>query len=251
VEGTARDASAAEHATLDTTVEFTDVAHDLLRSSSVDDTLGRALALAIATVEPGESASVILIDDGDLVSGASSDPTAAGTDAGQLASHQGPGLDAIEHLAPFYSGELGQDLRWPLFGPTAAALGIRSALALPLASDATVGVLNLYSRLPDAFGVMDRARGLLLASMAGFALAIARGHEHEERRAENLQAALVTRELIGQAQGILMERERITAEQAFHVLVRASQHLNVKLREVALDLVANGERPDTGTAAGG
>jgi AmiR/NasT family two-component response regulator len=84
--------------------------------------------------------------------------------------------------------------------------------------------------------------------MAGFALAIARDHENEERRAENLQAALVTRELIGQAQGILMERERITAVQAFNVLRQASQHLNVKLREVAQDLVENGERPETGTA---
>jgi AmiR/NasT family two-component response regulator len=58
---------------------------------------------------------------------------------------------------------------------------------------------------------------------------------------------LVTRELIGQAQGILIERERISADQAFHVLRQASQHLNVKLREVARDLIDTGERPDTGS----
>jgi len=248
VEATARDAGAAEHATLEAAVEFTDIAHDLLRSTSVQDSLNRAIVLSVATVEPCESAGVLLIDDGDLVARASSDPTSAGADACQLRSHEGPGLDAVEHGTPFYSGELGDDPRWPAFGPEAAALGMRSALALPLASDATVGALVLYARLPDAFGVMDRARGLLLASMAGFALAIARDHENEERRAENLQAALVTRELIGQAQGILMERERITAVQAFNVLRQASQHLNVKLREVAQDLVENGERPETGTA---
>jgi len=71
-------------------------------------------------------------------------------------------------------------------------------------------------------------------------------NEDEERRAENLAAALVTRELIGQAQGILIERERITPDQAFVVLRQASQHLNIKLREVAQNLVETGERPDTG-----
>jgi AmiR/NasT family two-component response regulator len=83
--------------------------------------------------------------------------------------------------------------------------------------------------------------------MAGFACSTARSHEDDERRTENLHAALVTRELIGQAQGILIERERISADQAFHVLRQASQHLNVKLREVAQDLVDTGERPDTGS----
>ena len=71
-------------------------------------------------------------------------------------------------------------------------------------------------------------------------------HEDDKRRAANLLAALGTREMIGQAQGILMERERITACQAFDILRRASQHLNRKLREIAQDLVETGETPDTG-----
>jgi len=251
VEATARDASTAEHATVDAAVEFTEIAHDLLRSSSVQDSLLRAMDLSIVTIESCESATVLLVDDGTIVAGASSDALAAEAGARQLASGEGPGFDAIGRSAPFYAGELGEDPRWPTFGPSVAALGMRSALALPLASDGTDGALVLYARLPDAFGVMDRARGVLLASMAGFAVAVARDHENEDRRAENLRAALVTRELIGQAQGILMERERITAAQAFDILRRASQHLNVKLREVAQDLVENGERPDTGVTPGG
>jgi AmiR/NasT family two-component response regulator len=82
--------------------------------------------------------------------------------------------------------------------------------------------------------------------MAGLALAVAHLHEDEERRFEELQRALATRELIGQAQGILMERERITADQAFAILRIASQHLNVKLRDVARDLVDTGETPPGG-----
>ena len=56
----------------------------------------------------------------------------------------------------------------------------------------------------------------------------------------------MTRQLIGQAEGILIERERISSDDAFDILRRASQHLNVKLREIARSLVETGERPDTG-----
>ena len=75
---------------------------------------------------------------------------------------------------------------------------------------------------------------------------MAQTHEDEERRAVNLHAALATREIIGQAQGILMERDRLSPDQAFDILRRASQHLNLKLRDVAQNLVDTGERPDTG-----
>ncbi len=127
---------------------------------------------------------------------------------------------------------------------------MRSVLALCLTGEGqAVGALNLYARFPLAFGAVDRARGLVLAGLAGLALSVAEAHDEELRRAENLRQALITRQLIGQAQGILMERERITAEQAFDILRRASQHLNTKLREVAQELVETGERPSTGNTS--
>src|ERR1700728_1302975 len=84
-----------------------------------------------------------------------------------------------------------------------------------------------------------------LAAVTSLAISVARSHEDEERRTEHLHAALTTREVIGQAQGILMERERISAAQAFDDLRRASQYLNRKLRDVAQDLVDTGTRPET------
>jgi GAF domain-containing protein len=174
------------------------------------------------------------------------DVFAAELDALQRRGGQGPGLDAMAGAATFYAEDLADDHRWPLFGPEAAARGVRSLLSLPLVGENPVGALNLYAQYPQAFGVIDRARGLLLAAVAGLALASARTHEDDERRSVNLQAALATRELVGQAQGILMERERITADQAFDILRRASQHLNRRLREVAQTLIETGERPDTG-----
>ena len=104
--------------------------------------------------------------------------------------------------------------------------------------------LNLYARMPQAFGATDRAQGQLFATLARLALDSAEARAADDTRAANLAEALRTRELIGQAQGILMERERITADQAFDVLRRASQRMNVKLREVAVTLVETGETPE-------
>jgi len=144
-----------------------------------------------------------------------------------------------------YATDLADDDRWPSFGPAAAGAGIRSALALRL-SDRPTSALNLYAHLPGAFGATDRAKALIFATLAGVALDAAEERAGDEKRVASLHEALLTRELIGQAQGILMERERITGPQAFDVLRRASQHLNIKVREVARTLIETGEAPPTG-----
>ena len=232
---------------LSSAIAFTEVARSLFLAASVEDSLARAVDLSVVTIEACEFAGAFLVEDGAVTTSVRTDPIVEEIDALQVGTGEGPSLDAISHGLNFYADELGADPRWPEFGPRAAATGVRSLLALPMAADGALGALNLFARYPQAFGVIDRARGLLLASMASFASSAARAHEDEERRFENLQAALVTRELIGQAQGILIERERITADQAFHILRQASQHLNIKLREVAQDLVDTGQRPDTGS----
>lgn len=94
---------------------------------------------------------------------------------------------------------------------------------------------------PEHSAPSDRAQGLLFAIYAGLALAQAQAQEAEESKIDNLRSALASREIIGQAQGILMQREKITAEQAFQLLRRSSQHLNRKLRSVAQDVVDTGQ----------
>jgi GAF domain-containing protein len=244
---TTHETSTTEDTVIASTIAFTEVARSLFLAGGIEDILRRAVDLCVVTIEACEFAGAFLIDGDSVSAQVGTDPVVDEVDALQLSTGEGPCLDAVAQKLTFYADELGTDARWPEFGPKAEAKGMRSLLALPMATDGTLGALNLYARYPQAFGVIDRARGLLLASMAGFACSTARSHEDEERRAENLHAALITRELIGQAQGILIERERITADQAFHVLRQASQHLNVKLREVAQDLVDTGERPNTGS----
>jgi transcriptional regulator with GAF, ATPase, and Fis domain len=230
----------------DLTADFSDMARILFSAGNVTDTLNRVVELATATIEGCDYAGLFLVEHDVVTTPIHTDPTVDDLHGLQHRTGEGPCLDAIAHGIFFYADDIGTDPRWPQFGPEVSEIGIRSALALPLAADSTLGALNLYARYPAAFGVVDRAKAVILASLASLAISVARSHEDEERRAENLQAALGTREVIGQAQGILMERERISAAQAFDVLRRASQHLNRKLRDVAQDLVDTGDRPETG-----
>jgi GAF domain-containing protein len=226
------------------TVNFSETAQILFAAGSVTDTLAQVVETAVATVEGCDFAGFFLVEKDVITTPLHTDPIVDQVDTLQQQLGEGPCLDAVSQRLIFYVDDLADDARWPHFGPQATAAGIRSVLALPLVASGRLGALNLYARYPAAFGVVDRAKGLLLAALAGLALSAARSHEDEERRSENLNMALGTREVIGQAQGILMERERITPGEAFDILRHASQHLNRKLRDVAQDLVDTGERPE-------
>lgn len=225
---------------------FAQVALALFAPGTVEGTLQKIVDLAERAVDGCEAAGIILVDDGTVTTVAASRPLVIVVDQLQIDAHEGPCLDAAIRGTTFYARDLIDDPRWPTFGPAAVAAGVRSVLAYSLYAD-RASALNLYARLPAAFGATDRATGLLFATLARVALDSAEERAAEEKNTGNLHEGLLTRELIGQAQGILMERERINANQAFDVLRRASQHLNIKLREVAETLVETGESPDTGS----
>jgi GAF domain-containing protein len=225
---------------------LSETAQILFSAGGVHDTLEQVVALAVHTIEGCDFAGLFILEGGVVVTPVHTDQVVEEIDTLQRDSGQGPCLDAIAERVMVYGDDLQSDGRWASFGPAAAGRGIRSALALPLTANGAIGAINLYARYPAAFGVVDRAKGVILASLASVALNAAHSLEDEERRIENLHSALSSREVIGQAQGILMERERIAADQAFDVLRRASQFLNIKLREVAQTLVDTGERPETG-----
>ncbi len=241
------EASTAESdLTAELTTNIAQMMRALYSAGSVGDTLVQVVELAVNTIDGCDFAGIFMMDGDMVTTPVSTDSLVVELDGLQHGTGEGPCLDAIDRGSPFYADDLSDDERWPRFGPAATALGVRSLYGLPLPLNGTPGALNLYAQYPKAFGVIDRGKALLLAAMADLALASAQTHENEERRNTTLHAALATREIIGQAQGILMERERISADQAFDVLRRASQHLNIKLRDVAQDLVDTGERPDTG-----
>lgn len=131
--------------------------------------------------------------------------------------------------------DLRAETRWPGFARRAVALGVLSVLSFQLfAADDSFGALNLYSPDAAAFGPDSESTGILLASHAALAMAASRTQE-------GLLTAMDSREMIGQAKGILMERYKVTGVEAFGLLVASSQAVNRKLRDVAEHLVATGE----------
>ena len=232
---------------LDLERNVSQVAVALFAAGTVQGTLQRIVDLAELAVDGCEAAGIFLDDHGKVVTAAASSALVEIVDRLQVDAGEGPCLDASRSNSTVYAADLIDDERWPTFAPSAVAAGIRTVLAYSLSADRPAA-LNLYARLPAAFGATGRAQGLLFATLAGLALDSAEERASEGKRSDNLVEALRTRELIGQAQGILMERERITGDQAFDVLRRASQHVNIKLREVAEALIETGESPDTGAA---
>jgi hypothetical protein len=220
-----------------------DIARILLAPSTVSDTLNLIVTMAVASIDGCDEAGLCELTHG----GGQSVPTSAlvaELDDLQTSLGEGPCLDVLGGQDSVYVDDLQDSVTWPRFAPLAAQAGLRSALAYRLfTGPETLGALLMYARLPAAFNATDRAQGLIFATHASMALSVAQSQASERGRTTNLQTALLSREIIGQAQGILMERERITADQAFDLLRRSSQHLNVKLRDVAQELVDTGSVP--------
>ena len=187
---------------LDLEEAFSQIALDLFASGSVKATLQRIVRLAEVTIEGCDAAGLLVVRDG------SPSTLAASLEAIQIETGEGPCLDASTGGSTIYPHDLLGDTRWPVFAPAAIDAGVRCVLAYSLGVGQSA--LNLYSRYPDAFGVTDRAQGHLFATLAGLALDSAEERAADEEHVINLNDALRTRELIGQAQGILIERERIT-----------------------------------------
>ncbi len=226
--------------------EIAAVANALLSGNTLEETLQQVVSTAVSAMDGCDSAGVFVVDGRAVRSVAYTSDAVVELDQFQDTLDEGPCLDAASSAAVVYVSDLSEDDRYPRFRAAAMSADIRTVLACPLSTDGMRGALNLYARLPNAFGATDRAKGTILAALAGAAIASTSRRADLQSQNLNLQAALVSRELIGQAQGILMERERVSAEQAFDILRRASQHLNEKLRDVAQTLVETGESPNTG-----
>ncbi len=230
----------------DLTGSLAEVATALFAPGTVRGTLQRIVDLAVVSVAGCDVAGIFLVEDEQVTTMAFSDPVVIDLDALQFEADEGPCLDAVVERRTFYARELGDDPRWARFGPAAVAMGFRSLLSCPLSAGGRPSALNLYGTLRDAFSTIDRGTAEIFGTLGGIAFCSAEARAREHEKATNLLEALRTREMIGQAQGILMERERLSADQAFDLLRRASQHLNVKLREIAQALVETGETPQTG-----
>jgi GAF domain-containing protein len=196
-------------------------------------TLDAVVSTVAATV--GVDAGLVLVAQGRLLPQAATGRAPRLLDRVQQQLGAGPCIDAAQRQLPIRIGDLLGERRWAAFRAEAAALGVRSILCVPLKVDERCrGTLSLFADRPTAFDHRDEQVATVFATVAALALA-------DALRTEQMRAAMETRDLIGQAKGILMERNRITAPDAFAQLARQSQIRNVKLTVVARHLVETGE----------
>jgi GAF domain-containing protein len=217
---------------------FARLALDLHDVDGLDETVERILEFTVKTFGCGY-AGVILVHGGARVETvAATDPVVAGLDAVQLEAGEGPDLELIADRHEVIIRDVRKESRWPRWCEAVADAGIRSMLGSRLyTSQQVIGSLNLYDPEPGAFDGADADVAHMLARHAAVAVQHARGDEH-------LRKAVDARNLVGQAQGILMERFDLDADRAFEVLRRYSQHHNTKLHLVAQQLIDSRTLPE-------
>ena len=218
-------------------------ARQIAADPSPEKTIGQIVQLALESVDCDYASVTLVHADGRVETVASSDPLVDRADALQYDLHEGPCLTAAVESGRWAVAETATDPRWPQWGPRAAELGLHSILSVHLFTDRTMlGALNLYARASHQYTDDDIAAAELVAAHASVGLA-------RSRSEQNLWRAVDARHVVGQAQGVLMERFSVDADQAFAVLKRYSQQQNMKLHAVAVHLLQTGELPSRSTSA--
>jgi hypothetical protein len=231
------------------TASFAACAQELITDSALAPALQRLLTLMVGVVGGCDCASVWFVagteagtETGPHVA---TDDSAATLDAIQFHEREGPAVAALSSRTPVYVADLSR-LNGGLLPAAADAASVSSALCLGLSVKRSgawqsLGVISLYGPDCDAFCEADREIAEVFAAFAAAMIDLARTRRDLRQREAALHRSLSTRDIIGQAKGILMERERLSAGQAFDRLRRASQGLNVKLSDIARKLAETGE----------
>lgn len=217
----------------------------LLSQETVSTALRLVTALAVETVPGSVGAGVSLLDErGRRSSAAATDPVVEQADAMQYELEEGPCLTAWSAQVVVRVDDTAlADERWPRWCAAVQPLGLRSALSAPLvAGDTALGAMKVYAREPGAYGVRAEELLTLFAAQAAILLSNVQTHERAQQLTDSLKDALASRDVIGQAKGILMSQDGVDADTAFAMLAAVSQRENRKLRDVAQNLTRSVER---------
>ncbi len=222
---------------------FARAARELYAAPNETELLQLAVDLALKIVNGGDHAGFCIVQGREFSTPVASDDVVRRGDALQYQLDEGPCLDAVRSQDTVISRNLREEARWPEWTPRAlSVLGIKAMMSLclytsvkPYGAD-SYGALNLYSDSIDPFGPNEYATAHALAAQISVALAA-----HREIRGRGV--AMTSRTIIGQAEGILMERLGIDADQAFAYLRRVSQSENRKLIMICSEIVQTRRLP--------
>lgn len=217
------------------TERLTQITQALLAEPEHESTLDRVVQLAVQTIPAADECGVVLRrPGGGIDTPAATSPTILELDDLQDELRQGPCVEAIWSLDTWVINDMTTEARWPQWTSHAVRAGIGSALSVRIETHADViGALNLYARAARAFDHTDIAVASIFARHTAYALAVV-----DQR--EQMNMALLSRQVIGAAQGMLMQRYGLNLDQSFEVLRRYSQESNIKLRDLAQHLVQHG-----------
>lgn len=227
--------------------EFSALANLLLSEETLESVLRHVADTAVKAIPACDSVGVSVAKPEGVTTIAASGELADRLDGLQYATDEGPCLEAIRTGQPVRADDVQREGRWPQFAPKAAGEGLRAVLSLPLVTrEVVLGALNLYSRTAPFDPTQERLANLF-AVQAAVGLTNMETYQHTKAMVNQLTQALQSRDVIGQAKGVLMARNRCTADEAFDILRRASQRLNMKLRDVAEQIVRSAAEPDEET----
>jgi transcriptional regulator with GAF, ATPase, and Fis domain len=197
----------------------------------IDQTLSHVTAAAVDLIDGIDYADVMLVENGRFRSVAPTASMAIDLDHAQMRLQQGPCLQAAVADSVIRCENFRRYRRWPAFAAAAVEFGVHSILSFQLYTHRNgAGALNLLGTRPQLFSANAEAIGAMLATHAAIALIAA-------NKEQQFESAIASRDVIGQAKGIVMERFKIDAEQAFNLLTKLSQESNIPVRALAQQLV--------------
>lgn len=222
----------------------------LLDTGDFTEFLDEVVRYAVDTVTPAMACGLTVERDGKPLTVASSDGFARGLDEVQYGHDEGPCLSAMRTGTTVIISDLAADDRWGDYQPDALAHGMAASLSIALNAGPDMrGALNLYAAEPEVFDAAWQQQAENLAEEASRALRLAIRLSDQVQLTQHLETAMASRSVIDQALGIIMGQNRCTATDAFTILRRASNHRNIKLCDIAQEIVTrvSGEPPPAKT----
>lgn len=204
------------------------------QGQTLDRLVGTIGGLAVESLEGWDAAATSLATGNEVATYGATDGRVNPIDQAQYDAGSGPCIDALKSGEVQYFDGNSVPAPWRQFAEAAGHHQIHSVLSFPLKLDGhSVGAINLYSNERDALRPGHREEGALFATQVTIAVANARDLMMKEAQVAQLEEALESRTMIGQATGLVMAQEGLTADEAFEKLVKVSQKANIKLREIA------------------
>lgn len=210
------------------------LAENVSEAQTIDETLLSVTTAVTDVIDGADSADVLVIAGRkkQFRSHAATSDLPRHLDDLQEQAGEGPCIEAATRATVVRVDDMHAETRWPGFTPKAVEAGVRAMLSFKLYTGrGTMGALNVFGKAAHCWDDRDEEVGLMLATNAAVAFQLARSREQ-------FGSALASRDTIGQAKGMIMERFGIDAVQAFNLLVKLSQDSNIPVAEVSAQLTA-------------